>query len=195
VEVRTAVAQEFWPDLPKRWMVPPPGGRLRNNYRKFHGTIWKGALPRPAGVVEENYDVPIRILSSSCRHCQALAFARIMSWGSENHLFCRGCCNAASTALLQSCDVLLVDPRNLRTIVYPAAGFRLWWPRKPARSVTQRSIPILKTPAGPGLSGNNLPQGASQGRGFPLLLFEAHFRSQKTDSRPQLKTEGGHSEI
>ena len=82
---------------------------------EIHGNIWKVRCTA-CGVVEENYDVPIRILPS-CRHCQALLRPHIVWFGESLSAGDVACCGTA----LQSCDVLLVIGTS--GVVYPAAGF------------------------------------------------------------------------
>jgi len=82
---------------------------------EIHGNIWKVRCTA-CGVVEENYDVPIRILPS-CRHCQALLRPHIVWFGESLSAGDLARCGTA----LQSCDVLLVIGTS--GVVYPAAGF------------------------------------------------------------------------
>jgi len=85
------------------------------NLSEIHGNIWKVRCTA-CGVVEENYDVPIRILPS-CRHCQALLRPHIVWFGESLSPGDLARCGTA----LQSCDVLLVIGTS--GVVYPAAGF------------------------------------------------------------------------
>ena len=105
--------REFWLITQNVDGLHPAAGSKKLS--EIHGNIWKVRCSA-CGTIEDNHDVPIKILPI-CRHCNGLLRPHIVWFGES--LFRSDLARCASA--LQSCEVLLVIGTS--GLVYPAAGF------------------------------------------------------------------------